>query len=211
MTSLVSITIRLNSNHSWHLRGKKITTTWPSKHSSTLIPIPIQDCSLTAVGVRVDCRGFKSLLAFWAPSLTYPGCPWPLSHIPTSGVSAGVTAAALKLRQRAELQLSNLLTVPCAVSTVCCWNTQRMQSLLIWIHIKPEHYFPRTAFPYTFRENHSVQLTKKFINPINLLGWRVSSPNHKTHTTSETSVASFNGMGFYLCFSKHWKDYISRF
>lgn len=50
--------------------------------------------------------------------------PRPLVSRPVSGVSAGETAAALKLRQRAELQLSNLLTVPRTVPALSVWDAQ---------------------------------------------------------------------------------------
>lgn len=73
------------------------------------------------LSVRMGKRSFKSLMIL----PTCPGCPQPL--IPASGVSAGLTAAALELRQRTELQLSNLLTVPCAVTALSRWNTQRLQ------------------------------------------------------------------------------------
>lgn len=61
--------------------------------------------------------------------------PWPMLRLGlfASGVLAGEAAATLKPRQRAKLQLSNLLTVSCTVSALCCWNTQRdAVNLLKW-------------------------------------------------------------------------------
>lgn len=53
------------------------------------------------------------------PSLTFPDFSPPFSLL-LSGVSAGETAAALKLGEQAELQLPHLLTVPRTVPALSC-------------------------------------------------------------------------------------------
>ena len=89
------------------------------------------------MGVRMGRPGLKSLLA--VPDFSRSSLALVLTPpSPSSGVFAGMTAAALELRQSAELQLPDLLTVPRAVPTLSGWKTQTMQ-FNTNTHFKPLH------------------------------------------------------------------------
>lgn len=64
-----------------------------------------------------DMEKKKKSSKCWVIFHDLPGLSLILSSAP-SGVPAGAAAAALELRQWAEVQLSNLLAVPCAVTTL---------------------------------------------------------------------------------------------
>ena len=148
--SLLSKHYFVIQTHTWHLL---------TKIDHSLSNVPLQG------GIRIQNRSSNLTLGWGAEgsSLCWV-VPWLIqvfhsphlsSPIRGSGVLAGVAAATLKLGQWAELQLLNLLTVPCAVSTLSCWNTRQIQ-LTTHTQFKPIYFRERNQHHLAITINPNV-------------------------------------------------------